>query len=88
MDFDQIFTLIAPEFVAVVAVCWVFGFALKRTPHIPDWSIVYIVTLGAVILTTLSKGFHVQSVIQGILCGAFAVYGNQLVKQATKSKED
>nr|WP_280521523.1 phage holin family protein [Paenibacillus mangrovi] len=68
----------------VVALCWVIGFILKQTPHVPDWTIVYAVTIVAVLITVWMLGFGPESLIQGVLAGAFAVYGNQLVKQTNK----
>lgn len=88
MDWNQIFALIAPELLAVVAACWVAGRALKQTPLVPDWSIVYIVTGFAIGLTGAIMGFTVQAVIQGVLCGAFAVYAHQAVKQAGKARDE
>lgn len=82
MDWNVVFDLIDPELLAVVAACWVLGYILKQTPRVPDWTIVYIVTAFAIVLTIWMLGFHVRSVIQGILCGAFAVYGHQLIKQS------
>lgn len=79
---ELIFELIDPRLLAVVAACWVNGFVLKRTPSISDWSIVYIVVLVAVVLTVGLLGWSVESVIQGISCGSFAVFGHQAVKQA------
>ena len=79
---------IPPELFIVVVACWVIGYILKQTPHVPDWSIIYIVTLAAIVFVCMMFGFRVDSVIQGILCGAVAVYGNQLVKQAKKGAGD
>jgi len=84
MEWNAIFNLIDPKLLIVVALCWVIGFTLKQTPRVPDWSIVYIVTLVSVLLTLWMLGWAPESLIQGVLCGAFAVYGNQLVKQAKK----
>jgi len=81
VDWNVIFQLIDPQLFIVVAACWCLGYMLKKTPRIPDWTIVYLVTVAAVILTIGLLGLSVQSVIQGVLCGAFAVYGHQLVKQ-------
>jgi len=81
MDWNVIFQLIDPQLLIVVAACWCLGYMLKKTPRVPDWTIVYLVTLAAVILTIGLLGLSVQSVIQGVLCGAFAVYGHQLTKQ-------
>ncbi|ASA21940.1 phage holin family protein [Paenibacillus donghaensis] len=84
MEWNAIANFIEPELLIVVAVCWVIGYILKQTPRVPDWTIIYLVTLGAVVLVSLTLGFNAESVLQGILCGAVAVYGNQLVKQARK----
>lgn len=88
MDWNNVFELIDPELLIVVAACWVIGYVLKQTPNIPDWSIVYIVTGFAILSAILMFGLTVESVIQGILCGAFAVYGHQIVKQSTNRDGD
>jgi nicotinamide riboside transporter PnuC len=87
MEWSAIFQLIDPKLLIVVAACWVLGFILKNTPRVPDWSIVYLVTLFAVVVTIWLLGFQAESILQGILCGAFAVYGHQLYKQAKQAAE-
>lgn len=82
MEWKMILELIEPRFLIVVAVCWAIGVIVKQTPRVPDWTIVYIVTLVAVLLTIWLIGLSAESVIQGILCGSFAVYGHQLIKQS------
>ena len=84
MDWNMVYGLIDPKLLIVVAVCWVIGYGLKKTPRVPDWSIVYVVTGVAVLLTVWMTGWGPQAIIQGVLAGAFAVYGNQIVKQARK----
>ncbi|MBO7743933.1 phage holin family protein [Paenibacillus sp. MWE-103] len=84
MDFTVIQELIDPSLYILLAACWVLGYALKRTPHVPDWSIVYMLTVFAVVVSLFMLGFNVKSVLQGILTGAFSVYGHQLFKQARK----
>ena len=86
VDWETLFGLIDPSLFVVVAACWALGIILKNTPQVPDWTIVYAVTAAAVAVVVALQGFTVQSVIQGILCGAFAVYGHQVVKQ-TKERE-
>ena len=86
VDWETLFALIDPSLFVVVAACWALGIILKNTPRVPDWTIVYAVTAAAVAAVVALQGFTVQSVIQGILCGAFAVYGHQMVKQ-TKERE-
>ncbi|MCM3208481.1 phage holin family protein [Paenibacillus illinoisensis] len=81
---DYIFQLIDPALIGVVVACWVIGYGVKQVPNIPNWSIVFIVTAAAIILTGFTLGWSVDSFIQGILTGAFAVYGNQLVQQTKR----
>ncbi|MEK5165966.1 hypothetical protein GNQ08_29650 [Paenibacillus macerans] len=89
MDINEVWGIVAnyisPELATVVVVCWIIGFVLKQTPRIPDWSIIYIVTAFSIVFALFLCGFTVQAIIQGILCGAFAVYGNQFIKQFKKS---
>lgn len=87
MEWNAIFQFIDPKLLIVVAVCWVLGYALKQTPKVPNWSIVYIVTAAALGLTVWMIGWGPESVIQGILAGAFSVFGHQLVKQAKERAE-
>lgn len=82
--FDYIFQLIDPALFGVLAACWVIGHTVKQLPSIPNWSIVFIVTVAAIVLTGFTLGWSVESLIQGILVGAFAVYGNQLVQQTKR----
>lgn len=81
MEWNAVYELIDPRLIAVVALCWVVGFILKQTPRVPNWTIVYGVTLFALILTVWMLGWGPESLIQGVLAGAFAVYGNQLFQQ-------
>ncbi|SMF88122.1 Phage holin family Hol44, holin superfamily V [Paenibacillus uliginis N3/975] len=81
MEWNMILELIDPRLLIVVVACWVIGFILKKTPKVPDWSIVYIVIVFAVGLTVGLIGWSVEALIQGILAGAFAVFGHQAVKQ-------
>jgi len=84
MEWSLIFEYINPELIVVVIACWIIGYVFKQTPLIPNWSIPYLVGAIAIVFVCLIQGFTVQAVIQGILCGAVAVYGNQLVKQGMK----
>jgi 4-hydroxybenzoate polyprenyltransferase len=86
VDWETLFGLIDPSLFVVVAACWALGYILKQTPRVPDWTIVYIVTVAAVAVVVAMQGLTVQAVIQGVLCGAFAVYGHQVVKQ-TRERE-
>lgn len=85
MDWTIINGLIRPELAGVLAVCWIAGYVLRQTPRVPNWSIVYAVTAVAVLMTCLLLGWSVESVIQGVLCGAVSVYGNQLLRQTREA---
>lgn len=82
MDWNMVWQLIDPKLILVVAGCWIIGFMLKQTPYVPNWSIVYVVVIAGVLLTGFLIGWGAESLIQGILAGAFAVFGHQVVKQA------
>ncbi|WP_431785754.1 phage holin family protein [Paenibacillus lactis] len=82
MEWNVIFELIDPRLFIVVAACWVIGILLKQIPAVPNWIIVYGVVIASVLLTFGLIGLSVESLIQGILAGAFAVFGHQAVKQA------
>ncbi|GAK39519.1 phage holin family protein [Paenibacillus urinalis] len=84
MEWTTILELIHPQLFIVLALCWVVGYILKQTPRVPNWTIVYVVTIIAVAVTVWMLGWGPESLIQGILTGAFAVYGNQLLHQAHK----
>jgi len=81
MEWGVLMEQIDPKLMAVVAACWCIGYVLKQTPRVPNRTIVYLVTIFAVLLVIWLCGFGPHSVIQGVLCGAFSVYGHQLVKQ-------
>lgn len=85
MEWSMIFEYINPELIVVVIACWIIGYVFKQTPFIPDWSIVYLVGVVAIVFVCLIQGFTVQAIIQGILCGAVAVFGHQAVKQTAKA---
>lgn len=87
MEWDIIQGLIDGRLLIVLAACWVIGYILKQTPKVPDWTIIFIVTAVAIVFVVLMLGISVESFVQGILVGAVAVYGNQLVKQAKKGTE-
>ncbi|MDN4600054.1 phage holin family protein [Paenibacillus sp. F6_3S_P_1C] len=84
MEWEIINGLIDARLLVVLAACWVIGYILKQTPRVPDWTIIFIVTAVAIVFVLLMLGLSVESVVQGILVGAVAVYGNQLVKQTKK----
>lgn len=88
MDWTTVITFIDPSLLIVVVVCWIIGYALKQIKKIPDWSIIFVVTLLAMIIVALIKEWNVDAILQGVLISAVAVYGNQIVKQIRKGGSD
>ncbi|WP_315370859.1 phage holin family protein [Paenibacillus xylanexedens] len=84
MDWSTVFSLIDPKLFIVLAACWVLGIAIKRIPRIPDWTIIFLITVFAILMTCWLLGWSPESLIQGILVGAVSVYGNEALKQAKK----
>jgi hypothetical protein len=81
MDWTMVQQFIDARLMIVVVACWTVGYMLKKTPKVPNWSIIYIVTLLSLSLAVGLLGWSSETVIQGLLSGAFAIYGHQFVKQ-------
>lgn len=86
MEWSLIYELIDPALLIVIGACWVLGMILKQTPGVPNWTIVYILTAFAILLTFGLVGLSIEAAVQGLLCGALSVYGHQVVKQ-TRERE-
>jgi len=91
MDVSVLQAFIKPEMGILLAALWVVGYAVKKFPKIADEWIIFIVSaVGILGASAISKSFSVDSVLQGIICAACAVYGNQTIRQIQKmnNKED
>jgi len=90
MDFTQ---FIKPELLVLVVALYVLGAVLKHTAKIKDNFIPVILTIISIILACLyvlgTEGVTATSIftaiVQGIICAAVSVYGNQVYKQLTES---
>ena len=86
---------IKPELMLIIPICWAFGVAFKKSPHIADWSIPYLLFGIGVFLSGLyvwaTDGISPMSaftaITQGALLAVASVGGNQLVKQYGKKDE-
>ncbi|SDC70539.1 Phage holin family Hol44, holin superfamily V [Paenibacillus sp. UNCCL117] len=87
MTIEDIGQLVDPKLLIVVAACWALGYVLKQTPRVPNWSVVYLVSVFALSVVYWMFGLTAEATVQGILCGAAAVYGHQLVKQAGNASD-
>lgn len=54
----MIIDYIIAELIGVVIACWIIGYNFKRTPLIPDWSIIYLVALIAIVFSCVCKGLR------------------------------
>ncbi|MBP2240270.1 hypothetical protein J2Z40_000823 [Cytobacillus eiseniae] len=74
------------NYLMLVPALWVLGYALKQTPAIPDWTIIWIILLISIIGGSLAFGFTVTGVINGIIAAGVAVLGHQMLKQTFMDK--
>ena len=100
MDWNVIIDLIRPELFILVVFLWCTGLFLKKAPWFyADWMIPFVLLGISIIITIVymaivaGQGFTavviVTGIIQAVLIAALAVFGNELIKQATvKRKED
>jgi len=100
MDWNVIIEFIRPELFLLVAFLWCIGLFLKKAPWFTaDWMIPFVLLGISIVITIVymaivaGQGFTavviVTGIIQAVLIAALAVFGNELIKQATvKRKED
>lgn len=69
------------NYYVLIPVLWIFGFALKQTPRIPDWTIIWILLALSICFSTIMYGFSGEGIINGIIAAGVAVLGHQMVKQ-------
>ncbi|WP_127506998.1 phage holin family protein [Paenibacillus humicus] len=85
MDWTIASQWISPKLGGVLLLCWISGYILKRTPIIPGWSIIYAVTAVGIAMAGASLGWSPNTAVQGVLCAAVAVYGNQMYRQTAEA---
>ncbi|MEW9671423.1 phage holin family protein [Ammoniphilus sp. 3BR4] len=75
-----------PALVLVAPALNVIGYALKQTPFIPNWLIIWILLGLGIIAGILSIGFTVNGVANGIIATGMAITTHQAVKQTIEQK--
>ena len=65
----------------VSAALLLIGMALKQTPHLPHWSIPYILSVIGIVACNLSLGGSIDATLQGVIVAGVSVYAHQLGKQ-------
>lgn len=76
-----------PKVFFIIPVLWFIGVLLKTTPKVPDWTIVWIVTITGVVLSTIFIGFDVYGFSQGIMTSAVAVLSYDMFNQSKKAAQ-
>jgi hypothetical protein len=72
----------------LVPALWVIGYALKQTPKIPDWSIIWILLAISIGFGTYAFGFSTTGIINGIIAAGVAVLGHQMYWQTWGAKRN
>ncbi len=99
MDWNLVLEFVRPELLILVIFVWCFGLFLKKTPMLKqEWIIPMILLFVSVVITILYIAFVVKegftpasiisSIIQGVIIAALAVFGNEVLKQATIKRLD
>lgn len=70
----------------VVPALLIIGYALKRTPKVQDWVIVWILLTVGVIASGYTIGFTVSGIANGIIAAGAAITTHQVYKQ-TKNRD-
>lgn len=70
--------------VLVVPALLIIGFALKQTPKIPDWLIVWLLPVLGMVAGIFGIGATLEGVVNGLIAGGLALAANQVYKQSVK----
>ncbi|MGP4041888.1 phage holin family protein [Gracilibacillus sp. D59] len=81
---NQLLEYVTEEMSIVVAVLWIIGLFLKRTPKFPDWLIVWTLLILGVVVAVFVLGLTIDAFIQGVIVAGLAVLAHQLIKQTQK----
>lgn len=77
----ELFNFLNGNYYVLVPALWVIGFALKYTPRIPDWSIIWILLFLSVGTGIFTFGFSFDALTNGVIAAGIAVFGHQMMKQ-------
>lgn len=82
MDFLNEYLL--DEALVIIPVLFIVGRIIKETPSVVDWIIPYVLLIIGVGVSFFMLGFNIDAFVQGVLVAGAAVFGNELIKQATE----
>ncbi|KAB7663578.1 phage holin family protein [Bacillus sp. B1-b2] len=80
-------TFLLDHYYILVPVLWIIGYALKQTPKVADWKIIWILLIVAIILGVFAYGFTFEVVTNGIIATGVAVLGHQMAKQTINFRQ-
>lgn len=86
MDMELI-TFLKEDLLILVVVLVIVGKMIKETTLIKDKFIPIVLGIFSCTVLLIENGFAFDSVFQGIIAAALAVYGNQTIKQLQKKEE-
>ncbi|BCB03851.1 phage holin family protein [Bacillus sp. KH172YL63] len=72
---------IDPQVTVLVPILWVLGYAFKRTPHVPDWLIIWVLLGVSVVVSGWTLGFDLNGISNGFIATGIAITTHQSVKQ-------
>ena len=84
----EVLNYIVENALILIPVLNIIGMILKSTQKIKDNFIPLILLVFGILGAVLIMGFSGNAVIQGILVTGVSVYGNQVVKQIQKTKNE
>ncbi|WP_449622157.1 phage holin family protein [Robertmurraya sp. Marseille-Q9965] len=77
----ELINFLNENYYVLVPVLWVIGYALKQTPKIPDWTIIWFLLGISLVIGTIAFGFSIDGIFNGIIAAGVAVLGHQMFKQ-------
>ena len=84
-DFMQ---FIMEKALILIPALYIIGIFLKKTPHVSDWMIPWILLIFGVTGAIFLTGDIVNGIIQGVLITGSTVLSHQLYKQTKKREND
>lgn len=69
------------NYFVLIPALWLIGHALKQTPIIPDWIIIWILFICSIGIGSIGYGFSLEAIVNGIIAAGIAVFGHQVLKQ-------
>lgn len=80
----ELISFVPESLYIVAAAIWFIGHLLKKTDLIKDELIPFILMIISVVFVVFMQDFTANSILQGIMCTAVAVLGNNIIKQSNK----